>query len=281
MRKLMLVLLVILVAFNCYSQSLLYKVTGEKLTHPVYIYGTIHSLTQSDFFIDDYVLDALSKSDKLLMEIDMSNPNVLAEIQATIMMTNNSIDKIISASDYEVLNSFFADSLQMPLEYMKQMKPIMLSSLTIPKLVGPLPASYEGFFTQKAAELGKPISGLETVAEQMSYMDKISLKQQAKMLMESINDFPKARKEFKNLVESYKTRNVEDIYKLMMETSDEYREFGEYLINDRNKNWIPRIIEQGNKQVTFIAVGCGHLGGTNGILNLLKNEGLSVEMVEK
>jgi uncharacterized protein YbaP (TraB family) len=108
----------------------------------------------------------------------------------------------------------------------------------------------------------------------------IPLTKQAKMLMESVDDFNKSRSEFKRLVETYKSRDVEAVYQVVMETEEEYREFGEFLIDKRNQNWIPKIIELGNAQPTFVAVGCGHLGGEKGVLNLLRKEGFDVKMME-
>lgn len=262
-----------------YSQSLLYKVTGDKLANPVYIFGTIHALPQSDFFMDEVVMKKFEKADKIVFEIDMASPTMMAEVQGAMMMQGKSIDQLISEEEYKRLRQFFADSLQLPLDFLKQVKPLLMSSFMLPKLIGQQPASYEGYFLQKAMELGKPIFGIETVAEQIGYIDKIPLDQQVKMLMESVDDFTKSRAEYRNLVETYKTRDVEKVYAIMMETAEEYKEFGKYLIDKRNQNWIPRIIEIGNQGVCFVAVGCGHLGGEMGVLNLFRIQGFEVTPV--
>ncbi len=271
---------VFLFVVSTQSQSLLYKVTGSEMSNPVYIYGTIHALPQADFFIDDIVMEKFSKAEKIVFEIDMSNPSMMAEVQSVMMMQGNSIDQLVTEQEYLRLKQFFADSLQLPIDMLKHVKPLLMSSFMLPKIVGEQPASYEGFFVQKAMEMEKSIAGIETVAEQIGYMDKIPLQRQVKMLMESIDDFNESRVEFQDLVNVYKTRDIERVYEVLMEASEEYKEFGEYLIDARNKIWIPRIIEMGNHNICFIAVGCGHLGGENGIINLLKIEGFNVDPVE-
>ncbi|PKP47105.1 MAG: hypothetical protein CVT95_06095 [Bacteroidetes bacterium HGW-Bacteroidetes-12] len=271
---------VFLFVVSTQSQSLLYKVTGSEMSNPVYIYGTIHALPQADFFIDDIVMEKFSKAEKIVFEIDMSNPSMMAEVQSAMMMQGNSIDQLVTEQEYLRLKQFFADSLQLPIDMLKHVKPLLMSSFMLPKIVGEQPASYEGFFVQKAMEMEKSIAGIETVAEQIGYMDKIPLQRQVKMLMESIDDFNESRVEFQDLVNVYKTRDIERVYEVLMEASEEYKEFGEYLIDARNKIWIPRIIEMGNHNICFIAVGCGHLGGENGIINLLKIEGFNVDPVE-
>ena len=272
--------LMLLIVISSQAQSLLYKVTGEQLANPVYIFGTIHALPQTDFFMDDVVMSKFEKADKIVFEIDMASPTMMAEVQGAMMMQGKSIDQLISEDEYSRLKQFFADSLQLPLDFLKQVKPLLMSSFMLPKLIGQQPASYEGFFLQKATEMGKPILGIETVAEQIGYMDMIPLEQQVKMLMESVDDFAKSRQEYRTLVETYKTRDVEKVYAIMMETAEEYKEFGHYLIDKRNQNWIPRIIEIGNQGICFVAVGCGHLGGEMGVLNLFKREGFTVLPVE-
>jgi uncharacterized protein len=280
LRRLFFVGFIFLVAIKLQGQSLLYKVTGNGMANPVYIYGTIHALPQSDFFIDRIVMDKFEKSVLVILEIDMTNPKMIKEVQSAMLMQGKSIDDLLSDEDYNKLSVFFADSLNLPLEMLKQIKPLMMSSFILPKFVGAKPASYEGFFVQKAIELGKPMGGLETIAEQISYMDKIPLDKQAQMLMESVNDFNQSRVEFRRLVDVYKTRDVEKVYCVMMEMSDQYKEFGNFLIDARNANWIPRIIELGNNQTTFVGIGCGHLGGEKGVLNLLNKKGFIVQMLE-
>ncbi|HCY00045.1 MAG TPA: hypothetical protein DG754_07885 [Bacteroidales bacterium] len=280
LRKLFLLVVLTAISIGVFSQSLLYKVTGDKTEHPVYIYGTIHALPQADFFVDAAVTEKFAETNMLVLEVDMSSPTMALEVQTAMMMKDNSIDKLITPEEYQRLGKFFADSLQMPIEILKQIKPLMLSSFLIQKVVGAQAASYEGYFMQEAMTQQKPMGGLETVGEQIGYMDLIPLEKQTQMLMESIDDFNKSKTEFKMLVEIYKSRDAEKVYKVMMESSEEFKQFGEFLIDKRNENWIPKIVELGNAQVTFVAVGCGHLGGEKGVLNLLRKEGFSVEMVE-
>jgi uncharacterized protein YbaP (TraB family) len=131
----------------------------------------------------------------------------------------------------------------------------------------------------KANELGKEILGIETVAEQMGYVDSIPEPEQVKILMESANDLGTARIEFRKLIEVYKSRNIDEINRYIVESSEEYQQFGNFLLIARNKNWISRIVNIANTNSAFIAVGAGHLGGEQGVIKLLHNEGYLVEEV--
>ena len=58
--------------------------------------------------------------------------------------------------------------------------------------------------------------------------------------------------------------------------SSEQAEF----LDNRNKKWVPQIMEMVADKKTFIAVGAGHLGGPNGVIRLLEREGYILTPVE-
>ena len=51
------------------------------------------------------------------------------------------------------------------------------------------------------------------------------------------------------------------------------------LITDRNKNMADRIDLLMKKQSIFIAVGAAHLGGEEGLVNLLKRKGYTLKEI--
>jgi uncharacterized protein YbaP (TraB family) len=79
-----------------------------------------------------------------------------------------------------------------------------------------------------------------------------------------------------------------DIYKeeLIDYFSDTYldKELGlearKLLVDNRNENWLDNIDNLINQDKVFIAVGMGHLGGENGLLNLLKKKGYKLERIK-
>jgi uncharacterized protein YbaP (TraB family) len=47
-------------------------------------------------------------------------------------------------------------------------------------------------------------------------------------------------------------------------------------LEERNKNWVPKIATFIAQKKTFIAVGAGHLGGPNGLIRLLEQKGYTL-----
>jgi len=277
MKNLSILLLSFLLAFNANSQSLLFKVSENGMQHPVYIFGTIHVFPSSKFFIDDLVLEKLQKSEKLVLEIDLSNPNLMAEMVPLLSMQGKSLKDLLTPEEFEIADRFFTDSLAMPLALFENMKPLFISTMIIPFLIGEEVFSYEEYLKTQAQSFGLAMGGLETVEEQMGYIDRISLEDQARMFMEQFRDISKTRSTLNELISIYMLNDAQVIYDFGKEHSAELPEFSEYLLAERNQNWIPQIIQFGAEQPTFVAVGAGHLGGENGVINLLRKAGFRVE----
>jgi len=280
------ILVILAVFLSCSSrlsaksdESLLYQVSGSNLQNPVYLFGTVHAFPASQFFIEDVVVEKLNKSEQLVMEVDMSNPSIFLEMAQYVMMPDQTLSGLLSKDDYEKANQFFSDSLQMPLVLFANMKPLLVSAMMIPYLIGEEMVSYEEYLTKKATSIGIPVAGLETVKEQMRYIDLIPLEDQARMLMEQISNMDEARIVLQKLIHTYQLGDSQAVYEFMSHYTSEYREFGDYLLAERNENWIPRIIELSSEHSLFVAVGCGHLGGERGLINLFRKMGYKVEAV--
>ena len=125
--------------------------------------------------------------------------------------------------------------------------------------------------------------GLETIADQMEVFNKISYEAQAKVLVETIKNLKEGNSnanEFAKMVAYYKAQDVDGMLEAMAGDLDEM-EGQDALLDDRNKKWIPQIMEMSKKEKVFYAVGAGHLGGANGVIRLLRQKGLKVTPVLK
>ena len=80
------------------------------------------------------------------------------------------------------------------------------------------------------------------------------------------------------MMDAYKAQDVAGLYNLF-KTSPEYEKYEKALLIDRNISWIPQMAELMAEKPTFFAVGAGHLGSENGVINLLRKAGYTVEGV--
>lgn len=282
-RKTLLILSVFLFSVHMgYCQldtdnALLWKITGSGLEKDSYLFGTIHIICEDQFKMDDRILDALNQSKKIALELDLADPNALMEMQRASMNENfANIQNEFEEDQKEAINSFLMDHYGVNLQQMGVLKPFALSSLILVKM---LPCeevgSYELFFVEKSKELEIPIIGLETAEFQVGLFDQIPLKQQLDDLAKMVMD-EESVEEFNSLVNAYLEEDLDALYNLIIQ-SDMFSEFGEILLDQRNKNWVPKIEELIREDATFIAVGSGHLASETGIIHLLREAGYTLE----
>lgn len=50
-------------------------------------------------------------------------------------------------------------------------------------------------------------------------------------------------------------------------------------LDERNEKWIDRMTDRMEQKAIFFAVGAGHLWGPNGIIELLREDGYTVEPI--
>jgi uncharacterized protein YbaP (TraB family) len=105
----------------------------------------------------------------------------------------------------------------------------------------------------------------------------ISLKEQAQELVESVLDYSLAKSEISELVEAYKDEDLELIYQLVKDQFAEMNGYENVFLAQRNQRWLPEIVKNIKKRPCFIAVGAAHLVGTDGLLQLLTQNGYIVK----
>lgn len=285
MRKSVLIWTVLLIqlssafAQQAQENSLLWKISENGLEQPSYLFGTIHVICPEDFKMDDRILKALKASQKIVLELNMSDPNLVQDMQSQSMNKDfYNIQNDFEPAAKQALDEFLRSNYGMGIAQLGIMKPFILSSMILMKqLPCETPESYELFFTSKAQEWGIPMEGLETATYQISIFDQIPLERQiadlSKMVLTDASS-----EEFKGMVDAY---TAEDLGKLQeMITADGLTgEYGAILIDQRNLDWIPKIERLIKKESTFVAVGAGHLPSEKGLIQLLRAAGYTVDAI--
>ncbi len=264
------------------EKSLLYEISGNGISKPSYLYGTIHIICKDDFVMTEATKQKFSEAQQVYLELDMDDPKMMPEMMKSMYMTDGSTLKtLISEADYQKVSQFFKDSLKTNIGMLDKMKPFVLSSMTIPKLIACPSQSYEETFLKMAQKDNKEVLGLETVEEQFDALDKMGMKKQADlMLVKMIENWNDGKQELKQLIKDYKNQDVEAMYEDMTKSKTMDTQFEEDLLVSRNKNWISKIQKIIKEKSTFFAVGAGHLGGKKGVITLLRNEGFTVKAVK-
>ncbi len=269
------------VVYQKNDNSLLWEISGNGLAKPSYLFGTFHLMCKEDMVFSKNFTNALSNANLLVMEMDLGDPkNTFGAMEFIQMKNGESLSKLLSKNDYERLNKFFKDSLKMSLSFFENMKPAFLQALFYPMMMScKQSGSLEENIMAQAKKANKQIKGLETIAQQSSLLDNISYKEQAKSLMELIDDFKNQKLNFEQLLQSYKSQNALEMSKLI-ESDPELKNQKPELLDNRNLNWVKQFETLMPNASLFVAVGAGHLFGEMGLIQLLRKKGYQLKPVE-
>lgn len=260
------------------EKTLLWQIKGKGLNASSYLYGTIHLSCPDDIVVTPILKQKFKSTKQLYLEMDMDDPTLMTNIVTGMRMSDTTTITKLFATNFDTLNKIFQLRTGIPLQLMNNTKPIMLLALIYPSLMGCQPKSWEDTFMNLTNEANQETFGLETLQDQLDVFDTIPYKVQAEMLSSLLLNIDSAKNAFLKMRETYKERDIKKMYE---ETTGD-KDFGAYeetLLINRNKNWIPIIINAIKKTPTFFAVGAGHLGGKNGVINLLRKAGIVVTPV--
>lgn len=262
------------------QSSLLWKISGNGLTEVSYLFGTIHIICADQFLMDDRIKNAFQSTDQLIMELDMSDPDLEQKMAAvSINPGMKNIQEEIEEEAAKALDKFLIESYGVGLAQLGVLKPFVLTSMV---MIKQLPCeevvSYEEFFTSLATDQNKPVKGLETVEYQMGIFDQIPADLQLAELAKMVTSVD-SEAEFEMMVETYLSEDLDRLYGIMQD-SDTMDKYQDIMLDNRNLNWVSEMDSAMKHSSVFFAVGGGHLAGERGIINLLRKAGYQVEPVK-
>ncbi|MEM9990437.1 MAG: TraB/GumN family protein [Bacteroidota bacterium] len=269
------------------ENALLWEISGNGLEASSYLFGTIHLINKKDFIFTDATKAAFDQCSTVAFEIkldDVMNLGTQFSLMTKVFMNDGkSLQDLLQEEDYELVKTYF-NKMGLPLTFLERMKPMFLSALVSgdaseQKGEASKMVSYEFELMDRAQHLNKEIAGLETLEFQMGIFDKIPYDAQAKMLVESIKMSDAENDQFQEMIDLYKTQNLNGLERLISSEEEGLGEYEDVLLHQRNKNWISKMQDMMQNKRVFFAVGAGHLAGETGVINLLKAEGYTLQAI--
>lgn len=295
MKKASILFVLISLALACNAQ-LLWKVTGHDTCKPSYLFGTIHLETSK--YIDSVpgLRAAIANVDAVYGEVQMDsltdNDVMMRAVKNLIAPPDSTIDKLLTKEEYQlvdsVVNSYFMGMIS--LETLSKMKPVVLSSqLSVMQMKKYFPEQLglndviDVAVQTAGRELGKRIGGLETIEMQINMLYGTPLDVQAQELVNFCrmdNDIISFSKELCDAYHAQDLDTLENLFLLEEVGADEMtNEIIEKLAYERNRRWMNTITETIPRESMLVAVGAGHLVGKDGLIELLRRDGYTVEPV--
>jgi uncharacterized protein YbaP (TraB family) len=268
------------------NNTLLWKISGNGLSKPSYLFGTIHMLCADDAMLSDNLKNVIHKADEVYFEVDLDNLVEMFAVMTKMKMTGDTtLQDLLSKADYEKVKDYFESKGSMlPFSMLETFKPILaLSTLQEGSMECESTAMMEQVIMQEATKSNKKIKGMETMAYQAGILDSIPYKLQAEQLVSYIDNINKNNKEdteLNEMMKAYKSQDLEKLEALMMKTDMGIGNFTDVLLYNRNRNWVAKLKDIMPGKTLLVAVGAGHLPGQKGVINLLRKAGYTLTPIE-
>jgi len=259
------------------ENSTLWKISGNGLEKPSYLFGTIH--ITCDASLDDDIKKALDETTQLVLELDMDDPTIQTKMMGGMYMKDGkTIKDYVSEEEFTAIDSLFTNQAGMSINMIQNIKPFFLSTMLYPKMMDCPMESFELELMKATKAQNEEVYGLETIEDQLQVFETIPYEDQIADLIRMAEDnlaYDKAT--FAKMFKIYEEENITAMLDMMDDENNKTTaKHQDVLLKNRNINWIPKIEEFSKEQPTFFAVGAGHLAGENGVIKLLRKAGFKV-----
>ncbi len=263
------------------TSSLLWKISGNNLKKPSYLYGTVHSYDKRAFTFKSLVIPYIKQCKAFGMEIKLDELDPFSLLGKLQMRGDTTLRMLISPDDYAKLERMMRDSFSVELSMFSSVKPMFL--MGVMQTTG-TESDYSDFLDEflmkRAKESHKELIGIETIAEQLGAIDIIPLQEQAKMLLDETLYPDTTAEPLEDLLDVYKNGDLDSLYSFYKH-GELSNTFNKALILDRNHRMADRIDSIAQRKTIFVAVGALHLPGIEGVINLLRAKGYDVTPIWK
>jgi uncharacterized protein YbaP (TraB family) len=231
------------------DKELLWEVTSPKSAVKSYIFGTLHANDRALFELSDSVYIAFDKAQKIVLETDIHALFSVMDTRKTLPETRfDDKGKSYTSQDF--------------------------SSKTLYGNEDGMPQFLDAYFEILGLQLNKEMVALEKVEEQYALSNEFKLSE-SRILDNQINSFTQEK-----LTELYLRGDVDALQRFMKSYLSVQENLYDEVIVKRNQQMLDKLLGLLKAQSSFFcAVGAGHLGGEDGILQLLRARGYKVRPV--
>lgn len=232
------------------EKELLWEVSHPKSATKSYLFGTLHANDRALFELSDSTYIAFDKAQKIVLETDIYQLFSAMDTRKTLPETR--IDN--QGKSYTTL---------------------ALNSKTVYGSEDGMPQFLDAYFQVLALQYGKPTIALEKLEDQFALSNEFKLSER-QIIDNQINLFTQEK-----LLELYLRGDLDALQRFMKSYLSVQDGLYQDVIVKRNFQMRDSLLHllQG-QQPFFCAVGAGHLGGEEGILQLLRAKGFKVRAVQ-
>ena len=265
------------------EKSFLWQVRSPQNT--VHVLGSIHFLKKGSYPLNRIIEETFNGTKKLVLEMDLRSANPEKVRQLTLQKGVSSdglpLDQRVSKDTYAIVSKRAAEA-GVDVRALAPFKPwvvaMTLASMKLQKLGFDPSFGIDRYLADRAEQAEKSIEGLETAEFQIDLFDRLSARQQELFLRQTLLEIDQLESSADKIVQAWRSGDSKAMENLLLRGMHEYPEVKKVIIDDRNRRWLPQIeklLAQGDN--TLVVIGAAHLVGKDGVIELLRDRGYTVE----
>lgn len=278
------VLVLFSIKVSAQESSILWEVTGNGLTSPSYLMGTLKFIGEKEFFIPAEVHSSMKKCKIFAIE-DQVDHHAQHELNKAVHFPKGKTLKTeLKPQDYTNLTKLFETEFginQSKFEkHYSKFIPLALS-ITMTRLSLRENVKFYDIELLKEAKKNKlETYSLEPIEREAQALHEYPMEDQIHALNHSVSNFETQKKEFQMLMNDYPHGDLEKMFEYTLHPMENNAAFIEAFYTKRNLEWLPKLDKMMHEKPAFIAVGISHLEGDKGLLSLLREKGYQLTLVK-
>ena len=267
------------------GHNILWSVPGKHNT--VYLFGSIHVLRPGDVGLPPAASAAYEDAERVIMEIDMDDPAVADPVAITTLMQQSALLppgeslRSVLGGDYAAIAER-ARAAGLDLAVMDRFAPWFVALLLLQIEITERGFDAEHGIEQQVTELavadGKPITGLETPARQFAILGGLSMPDQKRFLLMTLEESEQADAQLDLLLDAWRRGDATALARTLSEEFEDFPQLYRPLTEDRNRAWVGEIEQLLDDHDDYlVVVGALHLVGRNSVVDLLRQRGHTVQ----
>jgi uncharacterized protein YbaP (TraB family) len=253
----------------------------------LYLFGTIHLLPEGQGWRTAAMESALAGADELVLEVaNIDDMMASAQAMAKLGMSPGlpPIVERVPEGKRAALRAMIAES-GYPEKAFDRLETwaaaLPLLGVTFKRLGLDPSLGIERQIGTPFRTAGKTVTGLETVEQQLGYLDTLSEDAQRALLLSAVEDNAETRTQFKAMLDAWASGDLKGIERTFDDETQMSPELKAALMSRRNARWADWLAKRMERPGTvFVAVGAGHLAGADSVQAMLKKKGLKAKRVQ-
>ncbi|MFT4655585.1 MAG: hypothetical protein ACJA0G_001307 [Kangiellaceae bacterium] len=289
MTKLLAHALLYLFMFAFFSTAManaapVFKITKDGDT--IFIGGTFHLLTQSDYPLPEAFEKAYLQADEIYFETDINeldSPAFQRKFFDIILYKDGeTLQSDLDKATYTRLVEYVKSRQLDPMQFNVLNPTGVMLTITIMEYQarGFVAQGVDKYYFERALEDNKTIGWFETPDEQLAVMDGFDNDDPNSLINYTLDEIKNIDETITGLHNSWRSGDMDTLVKLGIDSFEDYPGIYDLVLVDRNNSWMQKIEAMfGDKGTEFVLVGALHLPGKDGVLTQLEKKGYIVKQL--